>query len=84
MMNETLQNKYKGFVLGKTDPLEYFYDEFNEWIYDHMNICNGDMLINVLEDGITFDSWFRDYHEDLWLADHEYWQNRMYPIGEAV
>ena len=76
-MNAELQNKYKGYELAKTDAQEYFYKEFMEWIYNNMSVCNGDQLINIMEDGDTFENWFKDYHYDLWKAEDEWWDERI-------
>ena len=81
-MNKELQNKYKGYMLGKTDPQEYFMDEFSAWAIENCQIGNGDMLINVIEDGTTFDNWFRDYHTDLWEADDKWWDEQIKYVRE--
>jgi len=70
-------NKYEGYQVGKTDAQEYFMDEFSAWAIENCFIGNGDMLINVIEDGTTFDNWFRDYHTDLWQLEEDHWNERV-------
>ena len=77
MMTEELKQKYKGFELAKTDAQQYFYDEFLQWVYENCNVCNGDHMIHIMEDGDTFENWFKDYHYDLWKAEDEWWDERI-------
>jgi hypothetical protein len=42
-------------------------DEFTVWLYNNYTITNGDMLVEYLEDGISYD----DFLNEMGLEDDE-------------
>jgi hypothetical protein len=47
--------------------LDQFEEEFINWIYSSRRIGNGDMLIQVMEDGHSFDTFMHEQHPEIEL-----------------
>jgi uncharacterized protein with gpF-like domain len=47
--------------------LDQFEEEFINWIYSSRRIGNGDMLIQVMEDGHSFYTFMHEQHPEIEL-----------------
>lgn len=50
------------------NAIEIYEDEFIAWIYENYSIGNGTMLINIMENGKSFDDFMDARHADIEMS----------------